>query len=70
MLNLIRRTGLIFIAAVAFCATNGVDGRPHHHAAKPTVTRAGPKPANVPEQGRDPADVALDRKIKGICRGC
>jgi hypothetical protein len=27
--------------------------------------------AKIPvEPNRDPADVALDRKIKGICKGC
>ena len=27
-------------------------------------------PANIPEKPRDPADIALDRRIKGICKGC
>jgi hypothetical protein len=28
------------------------------------------KPASVPEKDRDPKDIALDQKIKGIRRGC
>ncbi len=70
MLNLIRRTGLILIAAVAFCATYAADARSHHRAAKPVAAPAAPKPANVPEEKRDPADIALDRKIKGIRQEC
>jgi hypothetical protein len=38
--------------------------------AKTSAAPADAKPQNTPEKDRDPADVALDRKIKGICRGC
>jgi hypothetical protein len=34
---------------------------------KPNEAPAPLKSQNIPEKGRDPADVALDRKIKGIC---
>jgi hypothetical protein len=71
MLNLARMLAcLIVIAAFALCATHAVDARSHRRAVTPVATPAKPKPANVPEQNRDPADVALDRRIKGICRGC
>jgi hypothetical protein len=31
---------------------------------------AGCKIGQHSEKNRDPADIELDRKIKGICRGC
>jgi hypothetical protein len=57
---------------VAFCATHAVVARTHHRAPKTTASVAATKPdAKIPvETKRDPADIALDRKIKGICKGC
>jgi hypothetical protein len=57
---------------VAFCATHAVYARSHHRAPKTTapVTTTKPDAKISVETNRDPADVALDRKIKGICRGC
>jgi hypothetical protein len=60
---------------IALAAALPISARTHHRAAKPTEapTTEAPaevKPANVPEKDRDPADIALDQKIKGICRGC
>jgi hypothetical protein len=63
---------ILVIVGVALCATHAVDARARHRAPKSTVPAATTKPdAKIPvETNRDPADVALDRKIKGICRGC
>jgi hypothetical protein len=63
---------LFAIIVVAFCATQTVDARTHHRAPKAAVRVAATKAdAKIPvETKRDPADVALDRKIKGICKGC
>jgi hypothetical protein len=60
------------IAVVALCATHAVIARSHHRAPKSTAPAATTKPdAKIPaEPNRDPADIALDRKIKGICNGC
>jgi hypothetical protein len=62
---------------IALVAAAPISARTHHRAAKPipapVVTVGAPgavKSANVPEKDRDPADIALDQKIKGICRGC
>jgi hypothetical protein len=57
---------------VALCAIQAVDARTHHRAPKRTVPAVEMKSgAVIPDkQSRDPADIALDRKIKGICRGC
>jgi hypothetical protein len=62
---------------IALAATSSVLARTHHRAAKPiavpvatTEAPAAVKPANIPEKHRDPADIELDQKIKGICRGC
>jgi hypothetical protein len=57
---------------VALFTTDAVFARTHHRAPKRTETAATIKTgATSPaEQNRDPADIALDRKIKGICRGC
>jgi hypothetical protein len=66
---------LSLFIVIALASATPISARSHHQAAKspqastteaPTVA----KPANVPEQNRDPEDIALDRKIKGICRGC
>jgi hypothetical protein len=65
---------LLAILAVALCATtHAVFARSRHRAPKGTAPAAATtKPdAKIPvETSCDPADVALDRKIKGICRGC
>jgi hypothetical protein len=62
---------------IAIAAAAPISARTHHRAAKPiaapvatTEAPAAMKPANVPEKDRDPEDIALDQKIKGICRGC
>jgi hypothetical protein len=63
---------LLAIIVTAFCATQTVDARTHHRTPKAAVPVATTKAdAKIPvETKRDPADVALDRKIKGICKGC
>jgi hypothetical protein len=60
------------VLVVALTATHAVYARSHHRAPKTTAPVTTTKPgAKIPvETNRDPADVALDRKIKGICRGC
>jgi hypothetical protein len=63
------------IMLIALIANPTVLARARHRAPKAAAatTQAAPadaKPQNTPEKSRDPADVALDRKIKGICRGC
>ena len=62
----------MMIAAVALCATHAVYARSHHRAPKTTAPVTMTKPdTKIPvESNRDPEDVALDRKIKGICKGC
>jgi hypothetical protein len=70
MLSLVRtRIHFVVIASFVLALTNTADARHNRRALTPKAA-AAPKPANVPEQKRDPADIALDRKIKGICRGC
>jgi hypothetical protein len=60
------------IMAVALITTHAVFARTHHRARNKTVPPAATQTeATSPaEKNRDPADVALDRRIKGICRGC
>jgi hypothetical protein len=59
------------LAVFALCATHAVDAQTRHHAAKSTAPIITKLDAKIPvEMNRDPADIALDRKIKGICRGC
>jgi hypothetical protein len=60
------------ITVVALFTTQAVVARTHHRAPKTTVPTAATKTESTSpaEKNRDPADVALDRKIKGICRGC
>jgi hypothetical protein len=62
---------LLAIAVVALCATHGVAARTHHHAPKGTAPVSATKSdTSIPqEKNRDPEDVALDRRIKGIYRG-
>jgi hypothetical protein len=62
----------LLIMVVALCATHAVFARSHHRVPKRTAPAAMTKTVTtiVPEKNRDPADIALDRKIKGICRGC
>jgi hypothetical protein len=64
---------VLTVIVVAQSATHAVDARTHHRTPKSSASTApATKPATaiVPEKNRDPADVALDRRIKGICRGC
>jgi hypothetical protein len=58
------------IMAVALCATDGADGRARHRGPKGKATAVTAPATNIPEKNRHPDDVALDRKIKGICKGC
>jgi hypothetical protein len=60
------------ITVVALFTTHAVFARMHHRAPKRTVPAATTttEATSPAEKNRDPADVALDRQIKGICRGC
>jgi hypothetical protein len=60
----------LVIMVIVLCVTQAVVARTHHSAPNRAVSIATAPSSNIPEQARDPADVALDRKIKGICRGC
>jgi hypothetical protein len=63
---------LLTLTLVVLCATHAVVARTHHRAPKSAAPAAATKiDAKIPvEKNRDPADVALDRRIKGICRDC
>jgi hypothetical protein len=60
------------IVVISLCTFHPATARTHHRALKTTAPPAANKPeVKIPvEMKRDPADVALDRKIKGICNGC
>jgi hypothetical protein len=62
------------IVVVALFAIHAAYARTRYQVPKQTasVATSSTKPdAKIPEEmKRDPADIALDRKIKGICRGC
>jgi hypothetical protein len=63
---------LLAMMMVALCTTQAVNARTSHRAPKITAPAPATKSdAKIPvEANRDPADVALDRRIKGICKGC
>jgi hypothetical protein len=67
-----KRLVLIAMAVVALYATDAVNARTHHRVPKTNAPASATKSdAKIPvEMNRDPADVALDRRIKGICKGC
>ena len=70
MKTVISLLSAIALATVSL-ATSPADAR-RHHGARSTPQEAVMKSDGKPivEQKRDPADIALDRRIKGICRGC
>jgi hypothetical protein len=45
-------------------------GHVRHAGAKPANPSDAPSATPEPSDQRDPEDLALDRKIKSICRGC
>ncbi|HEU4805890.1 MAG TPA: hypothetical protein VFS91_08815 [Nitrobacter sp.] len=72
-------------AALAQATNDGLSGPSGSNAAKPSpynnapVGHRQPRVSDIPPEARDatenppkadPADAALDRKIKSICRGC
>ncbi len=64
--------GLALIGVVvSLWAPYPADAR-RHHRARPASEQKATEPAGKPivQQKRDPADIALDRRIKAICRGC
>jgi hypothetical protein len=59
------------IVAVSLGATHAVYARTHHHAPRAAAATTNSPDAKIPaEKNRDPADIALDHRIKGICKGC
>ena len=61
------------ILLIAICATYAVDAQTRHRA--PTNGAGGDDHRSQSysrDEARsgDPADIALDRKISGICKGC
>jgi hypothetical protein len=69
---MIRVTRLFLtIFVIALCVTHAVFARTHRHESRRTAPAAIKTGVKIPvETNRDPADIALDHKIKGICRGC
>jgi hypothetical protein len=63
---------LFMFVVIALAAAEPVSARTHRPAKPVPLPAASPiaRSENVPEQNRDPADIALDKRIKGICRGC
>ncbi|MCK1336413.1 hypothetical protein ACVW1A_006618 [Bradyrhizobium sp. LB1.3] len=61
---------IAFVAAVAIVQPVQGKDKPHHHrrGAQAMEQPATAKPTG--DQPRDPADIALEKKIKSICRGC
>jgi hypothetical protein len=60
---------LLLIAALPVVHTADAKSRGHHH--RPQSATAGNKQDSKPSaEVRDPADKALDKKIKSICREC
>jgi hypothetical protein len=60
---------LIFIATISTSSAH--THHHHHHAKSNNLASKRTSAATIPsEKSRDPADVALDRKIKSICHGC
>ncbi|KRQ17262.1 hypothetical protein AOQ71_03545 [Bradyrhizobium manausense] len=61
---------IAFIAALAL--NEPAEARHHRQHAHPVASGTGEPNATKPAAGtpRDPADIALERKIKSICRGC
>jgi hypothetical protein len=60
---------VLLVTAAAVGAT--ANARSLRRAPKATQAATVKPDAKIPtEQKRDPADIALDRKIKGICHGC
>jgi len=61
---------LLTIMVVVLCATQTAAARTHRvpKISAPVAKKVGV--TSSPEKNRHPEDVALDRKIKGICRGC
>ena len=58
----------LLIAALPVVQTADAKSRRHYHRAQPAAAgQQDPRPA---AELRDPADKALDKKIKSICRGC
>jgi hypothetical protein len=63
---------LLTMMMVALTTPDAVDARAHHRTPKTTAQASSTRSdAKIPvETSRDPADVALDRRIKSICKGC
>jgi hypothetical protein len=60
------------ILVIGLCVSQPAHARIHRLAPAAAAGAATPKPdAQIPvKMKRDPADMALDRKSKGICKGC
>jgi hypothetical protein len=58
--------------AALLCIVPSVHGKSKRHNERPAAS-AVERPTTVKsmtDQPRDPADIALEKKIKSICRGC
>ncbi|QPF90973.1 hypothetical protein IC761_31655 [Bradyrhizobium commune] len=65
--------GTLCIAFVAALALNEpAEARHHRQHTHPVASVTGEPNATKPaaDPPRDPADIALEKKIKSICRGC
>jgi hypothetical protein len=68
---LLKSFSVYVLLVTAAAVGTSADARSLRRAPKATQSATVKPDAKIPtEQKRDPADIALDRKIKGICQGC
>jgi hypothetical protein len=58
------------VAGLAVGQSAQAKSRRHDDRAQSAPTGEPQNPAKPVADRRDPADIALDKKIKSICRGC
>ena len=65
---------IVFVLVASLAAFHPLEAKQKHsrhanHTAPPTEVQPSSAKAAI-EQPRDPAEAALDKRIKSICRGC
>jgi hypothetical protein len=72
-LQKLLKGALVLVVITGLPVAQSADAKRNRHDDRAQTAPAAKQPNSAKiatDQRRDPADIALDKKIKSICRGC
>ncbi|WP_342738987.1 hypothetical protein [Bradyrhizobium sp. B117] len=70
LLKVMSSTSAVLVAALALVHSAEARSKGHNHRSPTPAVEQRTMDKATGAQSRDPSDIALEKKIKSICRGC